>query len=123
MNKQFLKDAFGWGFLLWLIGYVLGIMLFFFVPPELLGWVITPFGVAITLWVIFKKINSLKLKYYVQLAVVWLLIAIVCDYIFLVKLLHPENGYYKLDVFVYYILIFVLPLIIGWYKGRKKLLK
>ena len=27
MNKPFLIDALGWGFILWLIGYVLGIEL------------------------------------------------------------------------------------------------
>jgi hypothetical protein len=28
MNRQFLKDAVGWGFVLWLIGSALGIVLF-----------------------------------------------------------------------------------------------
>ncbi len=26
-NKQMLKDSLGWGFILWIIGYVLGIIL------------------------------------------------------------------------------------------------
>lgn len=37
----------GWGFVLWLIGYALGIMLFAFVRPSLIGWIITPFGTAV----------------------------------------------------------------------------
>jgi len=60
----FLKDALGWGFLLWLIGYALGIVLFTIVPPWAIGLVITPIGVAITLWVLLKKINGGSLPYY-----------------------------------------------------------
>ena len=51
LNKQFLKDAVGWGFVLWLIGYALGVMLFAFVAAHLIGWIIMPFGAAIALWV------------------------------------------------------------------------
>jgi len=116
MIKQFYKDAFGWGFLLWLIGYVLGIVLFVAVPPALLGWVIMPIGILITLWVLFKKINGDSFKYYVLLAVVWTLIAVVFDYFFLVKMFKPADGYYKLDVYLYYALTFLLPLVVGWRK-------
>ena len=58
MNKQFLKDSLGWGFVLWLVGYVLGIILFFVLPTSLIGWVITPIGVIITFWVLSKKVQS-----------------------------------------------------------------
>jgi hypothetical protein len=44
------------------------------------------------------------------LAIVWTLIAIVFDYLFIVKALNPADGYYKLDVFLYYALTFILPL-------------
>ena len=50
MNRQLLKDSFGWGFILWLIGYVLGIVLFFVLPSSLIRWVIMPIGLVITLW-------------------------------------------------------------------------
>jgi len=116
MNKQFLKEAFGWGFILWLIGYGLGIVLFMLVPPSLLGWIITPIGIAITLWVLFKKIKGNSFSYYVRLAVVWTLIAIVFDYLFIVKAFNPEDGYYKLDVYLYYVFTLILPLIAGWRK-------
>ena len=55
MNKQLLKDGLGWGFLLWLIGYILGIVFFMFVPPTMIGFVVMPIGIVITLWVLFKK--------------------------------------------------------------------
>ena len=42
MTKNFLKDSLGWGFVLWLIGYVLGVVLFAIVPPSMIGWVIMP---------------------------------------------------------------------------------
>ena len=50
MKRRFLKDALGWGFVLWAIGYALGLMLLAFVHPRLVGWIITPFGTAITIW-------------------------------------------------------------------------
>lgn len=118
MDKQTLKDTLGWGFLLWLIGYALGIMLFAVVPISMIGWIITPIGIIITLWVLFKKIKSNSLKYYALLAVVWTIIAIVFDYFFLVKMFNPADGYYKLDVYLYYALTFTLPLIVGWYKTK-----
>ena len=120
MTKQFLKDAFLWGFILWLIGYVLGIVLFAIIPPSLIGWVIMPIGTAITLWVLFKKIKGDGFRYYLLLAISWTLIAMVFDYLFLVKVFKPEDGYYKLDVYLYYILTFTLPLLVGWRKSYKQ---
>jgi len=64
MNRPILKDALGWGLILWLIGYGLGIMLFVVVPLSLIGWIIAPVGVAITLWVLFKKVSGNTLGYY-----------------------------------------------------------
>ena len=116
MNKQLLKDAIVWGFVLWLIGYILGIVLFAFVPQNLIGWFITPIGIIITLWVLFKKIKNNSFKYYIKLGLVWTVIAIVFDYFFIVKMLNPADGYYKIDVYLYYILTFILPLFVGWKK-------
>lgn len=120
MKNNFLLDSLGWGFLLWLIGYVLGIVLFMVVPPLALGWIIMPIGTLLTLWVLFKKVKSSSLKYYFWLAVVWTAIAIVFDYFFLVKIFKPADGYYKPDVYLYYTLTFVLPLIAGWKKTANK---
>lgn len=111
MTKQFFIDALGWGFILWLIGYALGIVLFPVVPPSLIGWVILPIGTVITLWVLLKKVKGDSFQYYLFLAVVWTCIAIVFDYFFLVKVFKPADGYYKLDVYLYYALTFILPLI------------
>jgi hypothetical protein len=113
MNKQFLKDALGWGIILWLIGYALGFIFFFIAPPSMIGWIIMPIGIFITLGVLFKKVRGTTFGYYFWLAAVWTLIAIIFDYIFLVKALKPAGGYYKLDVYLYYALTFVLPLAYG----------
>ncbi len=118
VNKRFLFDSLGWGFILWLIGYILGIILFFVLPPSLIGWVITPIGIIITLWVLLKKVKSAAFQYYVMLAIVWTVIAVVFDYLFIVKAFNPADGYYKLDVYLYYALTFILPLCVGWWKNR-----
>lgn len=119
MNKQFYKDALGWGSVLWLIGYILGILLFFVVSPSMIGWILTPIGTVITLWVLFKKIKSTSVQYYVMLAMVWTILAIALDYFLLVKVFNPADGYYKLDVYLYYILTFILPVMVGIKKNFK----
>ena len=120
MNKQLIKDTLVWGFILWFISYVLGIVLFAFVSPSILGWVIMPIGIAITLWVLFKKIKSESLKRYVLIAIIWTAIAIIFDYFFLVLLFKPADGYYKWDVYLYYALTFILPIVVGLIKTPKK---
>ena len=117
MNKQLIKDTLGWGLVLWVIGYILGIVLFFAVPASLLGWIIMPIGIIITLWVLYKKINSKSLQYYFILGAVWMLIAIFLDYLLIVKAFNPVEGYYKLDVYLYYVLTFLLPAFVGWRKS------
>jgi hypothetical protein len=115
LNRQLLKDSFGWGFILWLIGYVLGVVLFFVLPSSLIGWVIMPIGLVITLWVLIKRVKVGPLRHFVILAVVWTVIAVVFDYVFIVKAFSPPDGYYKLDVYLYYVLTFATPLAVGWW--------
>ncbi len=123
MSKQFLKDSLGWGFILWLIGYVLGIILFFVLPTSLIGWVILPIGLTITFLVLLKKVKGETLTYYFLLAIIWTMIAVFFDYLFIVKALKPEDGYYKLDVYLYYIFTVISPLIVGWWKTGQNLEK
>lgn len=120
MDKQFYKDVLGWGFGLWLFGYILGIALFMLVPPAMIGWIITPVGILASLWVLFKIISG-SFRHYISIAVGWTIIAVVFDYIFLVMLFHPADGYYKPDVYLYYALTFILPLAAGWYKNKNML--
>lgn len=117
MNKQFYKDSFIWGFILWFIGYVLGILLFPIAPLAILGWIIMPIGIIITLWVLLKKVKTESFKNYILLAFIWILVAIVCDYLFLVKVFKPID-YYKLDIYLYYLLTLILPIIVGLKKQK-----
>lgn len=120
MDKKLLKDALGWGFALWLIGYLLSIVLFFLVPANMIGWVIMPIGTATTLWVLFKKVNGHSFGYYAVLAAIWTLMAIILDYIFVVKALNPADGYYKPAVYIYYILTFALPFIAASVESKNR---
>lgn len=121
MNKQFVKDAFGWGLALWLIGYVLGIVLFAFVPTNIIGWIIMPIGVAITLWIAFRKVKGNTIWYYCLVALVWTLIAVIGDYLFIVKAFRPADGYYKPDVYLYYALTLAIPFVAGWKKTVRRI--
>ena len=119
INKQLYKDVFGWGFLLWLFGYLLGIILFFAVPKSMIGWMITPIATIATLWVLIKKIHGISFSYYFQIAIFWTLIAILLDYFLLVRVLKLKDTYYKADVYLYYALTFILPLLVGVWKRKK----
>lgn len=118
-NKNFWRKTIIWGFLLWLFGYILGFVFFAFIPNNLLGWAIMPFGIIFTIWVLLKKINFTEFKDYFLLGFIWALIAVICDYLFLVLLLHPADGYYKLDVYIYYSLTLLVPIIYWFFKRNK----
>ncbi len=120
MNKlQIFKNTIFWGFILWFIGWVLGIIAFMAVPENMIGWVVSPIGIIITLWVLFKKIKRENFTCYIGLGVIWTIIAIFFDYIFIVKLFHSTN-YYKPDVYFYYITTLVLPIIVGLIEKKSK---
>ncbi len=120
MDKQLTKDALLWGLILWLIGYLLGIILFFIVPKSMIGLLITPIGIVISLWVLRRKIKADSYGYYLHLAAVWTLLAIVLDYIFNVKMFDIGSSYYQADVYLYYTVTFLLPLIYWHFKKRRK---
>jgi len=117
-KKKIFLNTVLWGFLLWLFGYILGFVFFAFVPKDVIGWYIMPLGLIATLWVLFKKIKRESFQCYIGLGIFWTLIAVICDYFFLVRLLKATT-YYKLDVFIYYILTFIIPIVFGWYKFHK----
>ncbi len=114
-----LKDTLGFGTLLWLIGYLASMALYFSPLSYSLGWIIlvifTPFTVWVTWWW-FKTRGRLPLQYYAEVGVSWTLIAVVLDYLFIVRLFHSPQ-YYALDVFLYYALMFLIPAGVGWYSA------
>jgi len=119
-RKTMLVDAPVLGFLVWLIGYLAGIALYFVLSPDVLGWVLfvifTPIVILLCYWRFGKRNESIS--YYALVAAVWLIIAVVFDYLFLVKLLNPP-AYYKLDVYVYYASTFLIAFLVGAKFGTK----
>jgi hypothetical protein len=109
-----------WGFVLWLIGYIAGMVLFFIVTKEYIGWIITPFATVFTIWVLVKKVKRPELMCYFGTGLIWTVIAVIMDYIFIVLMLKTGNTYYKPDVFLYYFLTFTLPIIVGYWKYKHK---
>ena len=110
MKRHALLDLFGWGFALWLFGYLLGFVFYAFVPPAQIGWYVMPLGIAATCLVLWKFVAFDTLTDGVWLGIAWAAIAVVFDYLFIVKLLDPPDGYYKPDVYLYYALMLLLPI-------------
>ena len=113
--KQWIKDTIGLGTGLWLFGYLASLLLFFSPFADIMGWIITavftPVTIAIAWW--WFRARDLPLTYYVGVGVAWTMIAIVLDYLFIVRLF--QTTYYEIDVFVYYALTFLIPLGVGLY--------
>jgi cation transport ATPase len=118
--KTKIFDTIGLGIGLWLIGYIASMILFFIIPNNLLGWVLFVIFTPITLYIAYLRFRKRKesMSYYLVIASIWTIIAIILDYIFIVTLFNNPN-YYKLDIFVYYITTFIIPLLIGYIFGRK----
>ena len=119
--NHLLRDAVGWGVALWLVGYILGVILFPVLPTSIIGWFIMPIGVVLTIWVLVHKIEYGSAWRYAIIGLFWTAIAIGLDYVFIVRLFKPEDGYYKLDVYLYYILTFLMPSAVGlWRSSQRK---
>ena len=113
-NRSLIIDTMGLGLLLWFIGWCASLILFFYVPADLLGWVLfvmfTPLAIVITI-LRFRK-RALTFPYYLAVALVWTFIAILFDYLFIVRLF-GVSGYYHASVIVYYTETFLIPLLTG----------
>ncbi len=118
-QRKLFLNTIGWGFALWLFGYVLGMVFFAFVPKEVIGWYVMPLGIAATLWVLFTRIQRPFFRCYVGIGVVWTIMAVALDYAFIVLLLRAAD-YYRPDVYLYYAFTLVLPILVGWYKFRSQ---
>jgi hypothetical protein len=125
MEKGFVKsrmiDIFVFGILLWLMGFIGSLILFPFVSSDMLGWILCIIFTPITLIIAYFRFRNrnLKLYCYFMTGVFWVLIAATLDYFFIVKLFNATN-YYKLDVYIYYIITFLVPIVIGLLYGNKK---
>lgn len=119
-NVRIITDALGFGILLWMIGFSLGMILFPFVPVAYIGLPILLIVIPLTFLVSyyrFKRKGFTK-TYYLTVAALWLLIAVIFDYTFLVRGFNVQN-YYDLDIIVYYAMTFIIPLSVGIKFGKK----
>jgi hypothetical protein len=113
-RRRLITDTVGLGLLFWFIGWCASLVLFLYVPVDLLGWILfavfTPVTIAITV-VWFRK-RDLSLAYYLAVALSWTIIAVVFDYLFIVKLF-GVSGYYHPSVLIYYAETFLIPMLTG----------
>jgi hypothetical protein len=118
--QQQIKDTAGLGILLWLIGYLTSLTLFFTPFAGIMGWILiavfTPVTVVVSWW--WFRGRDLSLPYYAGVGIAWTAIAVVLDYLFIVLLF--QASYYGPDVFVYYALTLLIPVGVGVVKRRKK---
>lgn len=113
--EQAIKDTLGMGVLLWLGGY-LASMAVYFSPLDytLFGRVVLvlyiPCVIQVTAW--YFSGRDLPLWYYAATGIAWSLAAVVLDYPFIV-LRFGAYGYYTPDVYLYYAIMFLVPVMIG----------
>lgn len=108
--RLLVRDGLGWGFALWLIGYLLGFLFYPLVPMQMIGWYVMPIALLVTCLVLWRWVRVDDVGRAALIGLAWFLIAVVLDYIFIVKLLNPADGYYKPDVYLYYASCLLLPL-------------
>ena len=113
--KAWIKDTLGLGTLLWLFGYLMSLVLFFTPLSGIMGWIITavftPVTIVITWW--WFRGRDLALADFVRVGAIWTVLAVILDYLFIVRLF--QASYYGPDVFVYYALTFLIPVGVGQY--------
>lgn len=116
-------DCLGWGFILWALGFALGMILFPFVPVARLGWFILPVMTLVTVYVAYRRLRQSDetIGYYVIVGIVWLFIAVVFDYLFLVKAFAVSN-YYDADILMYYALSLIVPMAVGAKYGYRQVI-
>ena len=102
------------GVVLWTIGYAIAIILFSFVPATMIGWIVLPVMIPITVYVSFWRLKrgAKSLSYILLVAAAWTAIAVTFDYALLVKAFNVQN-YYDFDVMIYYSLTFLIPAVVG----------
>jgi hypothetical protein len=116
--KPWLIDSVGLGAALWCLGYLASLALFFTPYVHVMGWILaaifTPVTIAITWWRFRSR--HLPLLYFAEVGLVWVAIAVVLDYLFIVELF--QTPYYSPDVILYYALTFLIPVGVGLFLTR-----
>lgn len=118
--RSWFTDTVGLGTALWLLGYLASLVLVFTPYVGVMGWVITAVFTPVTIAIAWWRFRARDLPpgYYALVGVVWAAIAIVLDYLFIVRLFNAE--YYGPDVAVYYALTLLIPVGVGKYLRRRR---
>lgn len=113
-SRKKLVDNIGVGVALWAIGYAIGMALFAFIPTAMIGWIVLPIMVPVTVYVSIWRLKTVakSISYILIVAATWTSIAVAFDYVFLVGAFDVQN-YYDFDVLIYYALTFLIPVIVG----------
>lgn len=113
--KPWIGDTVGLGAALWLLGYLVSLGLFFTPYAGSMGWIITAIFTPVTIAVAWWRFRTRDhpLRYYARVGLAWTAIAVVLDYVFIVRLFNAD--YYAPDVFLYYALTFLIPVGVGLY--------
>jgi len=110
-------DTLGFGFLVWLVIYLMGFLIVLI--PGYPASILTP-SVLIPLTVLFalvtaafaffrfRKRQGISWSYALLIGYTWTGIAILLDYVFIVLLFNAQN-YYRLDIIIYYIITLIVP--------------
>jgi hypothetical protein len=116
--KPWIVDTIVLGAVLWLVGYLVSLALFFTPYSGIMGWIITAIFTPVTIAVAWWRFRGrdLPLSDCAGVGLAWAAIAIVLDYLFIVQLFRAD--YYALDVAVYYALTFLIPVGVGLYLRR-----
>ncbi len=120
MVNRIIIDALGFGILLWVAGFALGMIFFPFIPVAYIGLPIVAVIVPLTFLISYYRFKEkgFDKTYYITVAVAWFLIAVIFDYIFLVRGFNVQN-YYDADLLAYYALTLLAPIVTGIKFGRK----
>ena len=115
-----LIDPFGFGVIIWTIGFALTIVFFMVVPADMLSLFVVPILFAVTIFIAYKRLKGYGASslYFLFVAVTWTVITIAFDYIFLVEGSNVET-YYDWSTYLSYFVAFLIPLVIGLKYGRK----
>lgn len=118
---QLLRDTAYTGILLWVAGYLASMAVYFSgLNYDVWGKVVLllyiPCAAVFAYWYFSQR--ELSLQYYAGVGIAWSLIAVVLDYPFIVMRFGAWQ-YYTPDVFFYYIVMFLIPVIVGMYVNRE----
>lgn len=113
MKKYALVDTLIYGLVIWLVGFVLGMVLFPFVEISVMGWILMPVTLIVALLLslrIRRKRSAGAVSYFIGVGLSWVALSLILDYAILVKGYDAEN-FYDVDIIIYYVGVLLIPIL------------